>query len=236
MPSLTDSIILSADKDLRTYVCMWPNVLLHWTTDIRICLKGDCKSLCTIVWSSAPLILMFGSMYVHTLVRMCMCTYMPLQEHLLPSRKARQLILTPMSSSVCLYVCRYVYMSITVSYGHLDRSLEIVSVAIFMACRCSTSPYSLLISGFRLLPTLRCNCGDRLRQVSGVIFYPRPCQNPSKSLRTTGLPLKMVSIPESIREVADCVIVKSSPSVIELLELDKGHAKRVGNADCLAYE
>ena len=52
---------------------------------------------------------------------------------LLPSRKARQLILTPKSPSVCIYVCLYVYMSVTVSYGHLACALDIVSVAIPMA-------------------------------------------------------------------------------------------------------
>ena len=46
----------------------------------------------------------------------------------LPSWKARQLILMPKLSGICVYV----YMSITVSYGHLDRGLEIVSVAIPM--------------------------------------------------------------------------------------------------------
>ena len=51
----------------------------------------------------------------------------------LPSQKARQLILPPKSPTACIYV----YMSVTVSYGHLARGLKIVSVAIPMTSSCS---------------------------------------------------------------------------------------------------
>ena len=66
----------------------------------------------------------------------------------MPSR-ARQLILTPKSPSICIYV----YLPVTVSYGHLARCLEIISVAIPMASSCSI--YFI------------------------VIFSPGPCKNPS---------------------------------------------------------
>ena len=67
------------------------------------------------------------------------------------SRKARQLILMPKSPSICIYVCLYVYMSITVSYGHLACGLEIISVAIPMASSCFIYLYNVLNSQFRLL-------------------------------------------------------------------------------------
>ena len=58
-------------------------------------------------------------------------------------------------------------MSVTVSYGHLTRGLEIVSVSIPMASSCSIYLYNVLKSRFRLLPILRCTCGgqfdDRFR-------------------------------------------------------------------------
>ena len=54
----------------------------------------------------------------------------------------------PKSPSVCIYV----YMSVTVSYGHLARGLEIVSVAIPMASSCSIYLDNILNSQFRLLP------------------------------------------------------------------------------------
>ena len=67
----------------------------------------------------------------------------------------RQLILTPKSPSVCIYVCiyfsLYVYMSITVSYGHLACGLKIVSVAIPMTSSCPIYLYNILNSRFRLL-------------------------------------------------------------------------------------
>ena len=59
-----------------------------------------------------------------------------------------------------LYICiLYVYMSVTVSYRHLARALEIVSVAIPMASNCSIYLYNILNSRFRLLPSLHCTCG-----------------------------------------------------------------------------
>ena len=101
---------------------------------------------------------------------------------LLQSRKARQLILTPKLPSVCIYVCIYVYMPVTVSYRHLTRGLEIVSVAIPIAISCSIYLYNILNSRFRLLPILRCTCGsqfsDWLRQVSVPFSAPGPRQNP----------------------------------------------------------
>ena len=60
---------------------------------------------------------------------------------------------------ICIYFSIYVYMSVTVSYGHLARALTIVSVAIPMASSCSIYLYNVLISRFRLLPSLRCTCG-----------------------------------------------------------------------------
>ena len=66
--------------------------------------------------------------------------------YLLPSRKARQLILMPKSPSVCIlciFFSLYVYMSVTVSYGHLARGLKIVSVAIPMASSCSIYIYKV---------------------------------------------------------------------------------------------
>ena len=69
---------------------------------------------------------------------------------------------------VYMYICVYVYMSITVSCGHLARGLKIVSVAIPMASSCSIHLYNVLNSRFRLLPILCCSCGsqfgERLRQ------------------------------------------------------------------------
>ena len=86
------------------------------------------------------------------------------------SRKARQLILMPKSLSICTCVC--VYMSVTVSYGHLAHDLKIVSGAISMASS-STYLYNVLNSQFRLLPILRCTCGrqfgDQLRQVTAPV-------------------------------------------------------------------
>ena len=60
-----------------------------------------------------------------------------------------------------LYICifLYVYMSVTVSYGHLARGLEIISVAIPMASSCSIYLYNVLNSRFRLLLILRRTCG-----------------------------------------------------------------------------
>ena len=58
--------------------------------------------------------------------------------------------------------------AVTVSYGHLARGLEIVSVAISMASSCSIYLYNILNSRLRLLPILHCTCGGqfskRLRQ------------------------------------------------------------------------
>ena len=77
----------------------------------------------------------------------------------------------------------YICISVTVSYGHLAHGLEIVSVAFPMASSCSTSPYNVLNSRFRLLPTLRSNCGgqfgDELWQVSVTPFStPIPVKIP----------------------------------------------------------
>ena len=58
-----------------------------------------------------------------------------------------------------LYICIYVYMFVTVSYGHLGCGLEIVSVAIPVASSCSINLYNVLNSRFRLLPILRYTCG-----------------------------------------------------------------------------
>ena len=91
--------------------------------------------------------------------------------------KWRQLILMPKSPSVCIYV----YMSVTVTYGHLARGLEIVSVAIPMASSCSIYLYDVLNSRFRLLPSLCCTCGGyfggQLRQISAPFSAPGPCLN-----------------------------------------------------------
>ena len=57
----------------------------------------------------------------------------------------RQVILMPESLSVCIYEGT-VYMSVTVSNGHLARGLEIVSVAIPMASSCSIHLYNVLNS------------------------------------------------------------------------------------------
>ena len=97
------------------------------------------------------------------------------------SQKARQLILTPKLPSI-LNICLYVYMSITVSYGHLARGLEIVSVAIPMASGCSIYLYNVLNSWFRLLQILRCTCGsqfdERLRQSVRHFLLPVPIMIP----------------------------------------------------------
>ena len=97
---------------------------------------------------------------------------------LLPSQKARQLILMPKSPSVCIYVD----MSITVSYRHLARGLEIVSVTIPMASSCLIYLYNVLNSRFKLLPILRCTCGsqfgDRLRQSVHHFLLPVPVKIP----------------------------------------------------------
>ena len=97
---------------------------------------------------------------------------------LLPSRKTRQLILTPKSPSVCIYE----YMFVTVSYGHLAHGLEIVSVAIPMASSCSIYLYNVLNSRFRLLPILCCTCGgqfgERLRQSVRHFLLPVPVKIP----------------------------------------------------------
>ena len=45
-----------------------------------------------------------------------------------------------------LYICIYVYMSVTVSYGHLARGLEVVSVPILMASSFSIYLYNFLNS------------------------------------------------------------------------------------------
>ena len=73
-------------------------------------------------------------------------------------------------------------MSITVSYGHLARGLEIVSIAIPMASSCSIYLYNVLNSQFRLLPILRCTCGsqfsDQLRQSVPHFLPPVPVEVP----------------------------------------------------------
>ena len=95
---------------------------------------------------------------------------------------------------ICINICLYVYMSVTVSYGHLARGLEIVSVAIPMASSCSIYLYNVLNSQFRLLPILRCTCGgqfsEQLRQ-SVSHFLPLV---PSKSLWPTGMLDEMASV------------------------------------------
>ena len=81
-----------------------------------------------------------------------------------------------------MYVCIYVYMSVTVSYGHLACGLEIVSVAIPMASSCSIYLYNVLNSRFRLLPILRCTCGgqfgERLWQSVRHFLLPVPVKIP----------------------------------------------------------
>ena len=47
---------------------------------------------------------------------------------------------------ICIFFSLYVYMSVTVSYGHLARGLEILSVAIPMASSCSICLYNVLNS------------------------------------------------------------------------------------------
>ena len=79
---------------------------------------------------------------------------------------------------IILYFSLYVYMSVTVSYGHLARGLKIVSAAIPMASSYSIYVYNVLNSRFRLLPILRCTCsgqfGGRLRQsVRHFLLNPR---------------------------------------------------------------
>ena len=66
---------------------------------------------------------------------------------------------------ICIYFSLYVYMSVTVSYGHLTRGLEIVSVAIPMASSCSIYLYNVLNSQFRLLPILCCTCGGQFGEL-----------------------------------------------------------------------
>ena len=81
-----------------------------------------------------------------------------------------------------LYICIYVYMSVTVSYGHLGCDLEIVSVAIPMASSCSIYLYNVLNSLFRLLLILRRTCGsqfgERLRQSVCHFLLPDPAKIP----------------------------------------------------------
>ena len=76
----------------------------------------------------------------------------------------------------------YVYMSVTVSYGHLACGLESVSVAISMASSCSINLYNVLNSQFRLLSILRCTCGsqfgERLRQLVLHFLLPVPAKIP----------------------------------------------------------
>ena len=80
---------------------------------------------------------------------------------------------------ICIYFSLYVYMSITVSYGHLACGLKIVSVAIPMASSCSIY---LLNSRFRLLPILHFTCcgqfGERLRQSVHHFLLPVPAKIP----------------------------------------------------------
>ena len=52
---------------------------------------------------------------------------------------------------ICIYFSLYVYMPVTVSYGHLARGHEIVSVAIPMTSSCFLYLYNDLNSQFRLL-------------------------------------------------------------------------------------
>ena len=69
-------------------------------------------------------------------------------------------------------------MSVTVSYGHLARGLEIVSVAIPMASSCSIYLYNVLNSRFRLFLILRRTCGGRLRQTVRHFLLPVPAKIP----------------------------------------------------------
>ena len=55
-------------------------------------------------------------------------------------------------------VCMYVYIFVTVSYGHLARGLEIISVAMPVTSSCSIYLYNVLNSGFRLFAILCYPC------------------------------------------------------------------------------
>ena len=76
----------------------------------------------------------------------------------------------------------YVYMSVTFSYGHLARGLEIVSAAIQMASKCSIYLYNVLNFRLRLLPILCCTCsgqfGEQLRQSMHHFLLPVPAKIP----------------------------------------------------------
>ena len=137
--------------------------------------SGDCActscGLHTTSGSGEPL----GDRYKCGLYNACT---MKIGDILLPSQKARQLILTPKSPRVCIYV----YMPVTVSYRHLARGLEIVSVAIPMASSCSIYLYIVSNSWFMLLPILHCTCGDQfgdwLRQSVCHFLLPVPVKIP----------------------------------------------------------
>ena len=108
--------------------------------------------------------------------------YISKQSIIIAEPEARQLILTPKLPSDCIYVYMYICPSLTVSYRHLARDLEIVSVAIPMASSCSIYLYNVLNSRFRLLPILRCTCGsqfgERLRQSVHHFLLPVPVKIP----------------------------------------------------------
>ena len=81
-----------------------------------------------------------------------------------------------------LFICIYVYMPVTVSYRHLVRGLEIVSVAFPTASSRSIHLYNILNSRFRLLPILHCTCGSQfdelLRQSVRHFLLPIPVKIP----------------------------------------------------------
>ena len=66
----------------------------------------------------------------------------------------------------------YVNMSVTVSYGHLARGLEIVSVAIPMASSCSIHFYKVLNSRFRLLPNSSLQLWRSVRRQIEAVSVP----------------------------------------------------------------
>ena len=74
-------------------------------------------------------------------------------------------------------------MSVTVSYRHLVRGIEIVSVAIPMARSCSIYLYNILNSRFRLLLILCRTCGgqfgEQFRQSVRHFLLPIPAKIPS---------------------------------------------------------
>ena len=94
----------------------------------------------------------------------------------LPSQKARQVILTPKSPSICIYV-RHSQLR-TPCLWPRNRICSYL-----MASSFSRYLYNILNSRFRLLRIVHCTCGgqfcNQLRQVSAPFSAPGPRQIPT---------------------------------------------------------